>query len=60
MNIRRVPLLDRDIVQLRGYLKLKEVGHYPYSMKELVVGLHPYFKQLRNSNLSVNRASTQS
>ncbi|WP_333141497.1 hypothetical protein [Microcoleus sp. Pol11C2] len=27
-------------------------------MNELVVGLHPYFKQLPNSNLSVHRAST--
>jgi hypothetical protein len=52
--------LDKGTVQLPGYLKLKEVGHYPYSMKELVVGLHPYFKQLLNLNLSVNRASIQS
>ena len=35
-----------------------EVGHYLYSMNELVVGLYPYFKQLPNSNLSVHRAST--
>ncbi|MEG4446939.1 transposase, partial [Microcoleus sp. AT9_B4] len=58
MNIRGAPLFDRDTVPLPGYLKYKEVGHYPYSMKKLVVGLHPYFKQLPNSNLSVNRAST--
>jgi hypothetical protein len=34
MNIRGAALWDRGTVPLRGYLKLKEVGHYPYSIKE--------------------------
>jgi hypothetical protein len=52
-------IMGQGYSTLPGYLKLMEVGHYPYSMNELVVGLHPYFRQLPNSNLSVNRASTQ-
>ncbi|WP_293291244.1 hypothetical protein [Microcoleus sp. PH2017_24_DOB_U_A] len=34
MNIRAAALWDRGTVQLRGYLKRSEVGHYPCSMKE--------------------------